>query len=608
MCYLRFLCKLFLFVNICFTWLFINNHSFAIRTNNRYRFSDERIDNLVLDSSTPTPLLEPDLSVYNNIFDLQENAKFKDADILIEKLNNKILLPYVLYQRYMHPQYHDNYLELKDWLSKYSDLPDAVHIYDLAVKRAGSSVGLRKPSMPKRNAYYSEEDKYSQSKLSLSGYYHLTGESRDILRKLIKDFKWALSKGYTKNARLILEDYRTKRLSTFADYHKMSAHLAYQYFIDNEDELALKWAIPAADKLNYCLANWVVGLVYYRKKDLENSKKYFVRMTTSDNLSSWQASTAAFWAYKVNELLPDESQNKEDGKKFLEMAASYPRTMYGIMAISKLAGKLDINWDIPNFSQEDADNIIAWDGGIRAIALIQLGYVSKSAKEFQHLIFKNDEVDNTLIHAVMAFSEVNHLPNMALNLAPYLKDSEGEILYNSCLYPEIKLEPRYGWSIDKALIFALIRQESRFGLFAYSNSGAIGLMQIMPSTAAYVEKDSSLRKTDKYKLYNPEYNISLGQKYLTHLMNEPYIGNSLIKILTAYNAGPGNLRKWEKIINNPLNDPLLFIESLKATETRIYVKRVLTNLWLYRDKMGQSIPSLLALSDGKWPEYISITQ
>ena len=91
-------------------------------------------------------------------------------------------------------------------------------------------------------------------------------------------------------------------------------------------------------------------------------------------------------------------------------------------------------------------------------------------------------------------------------------------------------------------------------------------------------------------------------------MDDPYIGNNLIKLLTAYNAGPGNLKRWERQSNNPTNDPLFFIESLKATETRIYVKRVLTNLWLYRDKMNQNKPSLLALSNGKWPEYISIEQ
>ena len=601
--FLRFLSLFFLMISFIAV-----DYSFAVRTNNRHRFSDEKFDNINLDSSTPTPLLEPDLTTYKNIFDLQENAKFREADKLINQLSNNILLPYILYQRYMHPEYKDKYQELKDWLDKYSDLPDAKYIYDLAVKRSGSSVGLKKPSMPKRNAYYTEEDRHYSATLSLSGHYHLTGESRDILRRLIKDFRWALNKEYTKNARLILEDYRTKKLSTFSDYYKMSAHLAYQYFIDGEDELALKWAIPSADKLNYHLANWVLGLVYFRKNDFENSKKYFEKMTKSDNLSSWAASAAAFWTYKLNELLSDNSVNKNDGRVFLEIAATYPRTMYGILARAKLGNKIDINWDIPNFSREDADNIISWDGGVRAIALIQLGYVNKSTKEFQHLIFKNDEVDNTLIHAVMAFSEVNHLPNMAIDLAPSLKDSEGGVLYASCLYPEISIVPKSGWNVDKALIFALIRQESRFGLFAYSNSGAIGLMQIMPSTAAYVENDYNLARSDKYKLYNPEYNLSLGQKYLLHLMNEPYIGNNLIKLLTAYNAGPGNLRKWEKITNNPANDPLFFIESLKATETRVYVKRVLTNLWLYRDKMKQNIPSLLALSDGKWPEYISIEQ
>ncbi len=584
---------------------FMIKDSFASQTNNRHRFSNEQSTAIQLDKSTPTPLLEPDLTTYKKIFDLQERGLFISADELIPTLNNQILLPYILYQRYMHPDYKDKYSELKDWLSKYSDIPDAAHIYDLAVKRAGSSDGLKKPSMPKRTAYYTEEDVYSSGVMYLSGHYHLTGDARESLRKLISNFRWALRNGYTKNARLTLEDPRTKKMATFADYYKMSAHLAYQYFIDSEDDLALKWAVPAAEKLEYYLANWVAGLVYYRKGDYENSKKHFKKMMAAKDLSTWDASAAAFWAYKTNELMPDDSESKERGKVFLTNAAAYSRTIYGMLANARMGRRINIDWDIPSFSREDADNIIKWEGGVRAIALIQLGYVNKSTREFRQLIFKNDDVDDALVHAVMAFAEANHLPSMALGLAPYLKDSEGDVLYNACLYPEIKAEPEMGWQIDRALVFALIRQESRFGLSAESNSGAIGLMQIMPSTAAYVEKDSSLRKNDRYRLYNPEYNLALGQKYLLHLMNEPYIENSLIKILVAYNAGPGNLRKWEREINNPKNDPLFFIEALRATETRIYVKRVMTNLWLYRDKFRQNVPSLNALADGMWPEYIA---
>lgn len=603
-CNNRFFSVIFCLILSCFlSWSSV----FAQTTNNRHRFSNEVFSGIELSRDTPSALLEPDLSIYKEIFDLQENARFDEANKKIDTLTNKVLLPYVLYQKYMHPKYKDTYAELKKWLDEYSDLPVAAHIYDLAVKRAGSSAGLKRPSSPKRNAYYAPEDVYSSGGMVLEGIYHLSGNNRATLKELITNFKWALRRGYTKNARQSLEDPRMKKLARTSDYYKMASHLAFRYFVDNDyDDLAIKFAKMAADNTNYYLANWVLGLVYFRRQDFENSKKYFKKMTENDGLSTWDAAAAAYWTYKANKKLSSDSENKEDGDKYLEIAASYNRTMYGMLASAQLGRSFDINWDIPEFTREFADKIIAWDAGVRAIALLQLGYLNKAAKEFRWLIFKNDDVDDDLIHAVMAFAEANHLPNITLGLAPYLKDSEGDILYPACLYPEIKVEPTSGWQIDRALIFALIRQESRFGMTAGSSAGALGLMQIMPNTASFLENDASLRKGAKYKLLNPEYNIALGQKYIQHLMSDSYIGNNLIKILIAYNAGPGRLRTLDREIKNPNNDPLFYLEALRIAETRIYVKRVLTNLWFYRSKFGQRIPSLKDLSNDKWPEYISI--
>jgi soluble lytic murein transglycosylase-like protein len=74
-------------------------------------------------------------------------------------------------------------------------------------------------------------------------------------------------------------------------------------------------------------------------------------------------------------------------------------------------------------------------------------------------------------------------------------------------------------------------------------------------------------------------------------------------MLVAYNAGMGNLVKFEKTFNT--SDPLLFIESFTAYETRNYIKRVMSNLWLYRARLNQPLNSLKELADGQWPLYNS---
>ncbi|MEL0110223.1 MAG: hypothetical protein VW835_00685, partial [Rickettsiales bacterium] len=79
-------------------------------------------------------------------------------------------------------------------------------------------------------------------------------------------------------------------------------------------------------------------------------------------------------------------------------------------------------------------------------------------------------------------------------------------------------------------------------------------------------------------------------------------GGSNRPVVFAYNGGPGNLKKWRRN-SEYQNDPLLFIESIPSRETRVFVERVLTNLWIYRFRLGQPAPSLDAVAAGTWPRY-----
>jgi soluble lytic murein transglycosylase len=94
----------------------------------------------------------------------------------------------------------------------------------------------------------------------------------------------------------------------------------------------------------------------------------------------------------------------------------------------------------------------------------------------------------------------------------------------------------------------------------------------------------------------------LGQKYIKILLRDTKINGDLFFMAAAWNGGPGNLNKW-RVNNNYMDDPLFFIESIPSRETRNFVEKVLTNLWIYRDRLGQPTPSLDAIAAGKWPLY-----
>ena len=193
------------------------------------------------------------------------------------------------------------------------------------------------------------------------------------------------------------------------------------------------------------------------------------------------------------------------------------------------------------------------------------------------------------------------MPALAMRLGNLLAEN-GSSRYDSTAYPVPKLTARNGIPIDKALILAFIRQESGFNPNAKSRAGARGLMQLMPRTASFVERDRSYRRSGAKALFNPETNIEIGQKYIDLLRSDDGIGDDLFMIVAAWNGGPGNLVKWRRKLKHQ-DDPLLFIETIPLRETRIFIEHVLTNLWIYRSRLGQPTPSLDAVAAGDWPVY-----
>ncbi|SKA99915.1 soluble lytic murein transglycosylase [Caloramator quimbayensis] len=133
------------------------------------------------------------------------------------------------------------------------------------------------------------------------------------------------------------------------------------------------------------------------------------------------------------------------------------------------------------------------------------------------------------------------------------------------------------YELDPYLIYALIKAESKFNPYAISNKGAIGLMQITPSTGDYIAELLGDKNFSTDKLYNPDKNIKYGCYYLSKLFND--FNGDLDCVLAAYNGGEGNVRKWLKESKNGFT---LEINKLPFDETKKYVKRVKQNYKIYK--------------------------
>jgi soluble lytic murein transglycosylase len=202
---------------------------------------------------------------------------------------------------------------------------------------------------------------------------------------------------------------------------------------------------------------------------------------------------------------------------------------------------------------------------------------------------------------LIGLAESLDLPAAQMRLAQSLGSSEGRLQF-AALYPVPSWQPANGYTIDRALVYSIMRAESAFDPSAESQAGAQGLMQVMPETAQDIAARGALEPPQADDLFEPATSIQFGQAYLEYLLQWSPIGGNLIYMAAAYNAGPGRIAQWRAQLGID-DDPLLFLESIPMREPRVYVKKVLTNLWAYRARLGQPQPSLEALAHNRWPSY-----
>ncbi len=230
------------------------------------------------------------------------------------------------------------------------------------------------------------------------------------------------------------------------------------------------------------------------------------------------------------------------------------------------------DWD-----EADADKVR------RAGRLIELGVAD-------YAVIEADRIDRAKVRRTIGLVE-GGIPALFRYLAG---DFRGAIRETSALSPDpasaglvdriqYPLAPQYVGDCDRKIsgvdplvLHSIIRQESQFQVNALSPAGAVGLMQLMPRTAAEVARKEKKRKPTRKDLLRPDRNIAFGAAYLARLIRG--YGGDFVRAVAAYNAGdPAVSRWWE----GSDGDPALFLERMTYRETRFYVRRVFFNLLQY---------------------------
>jgi len=334
-------------------------------------------------------------------------------------------------------------------------------------------------------------------------------------------------------------------------------------------------------------ANWLAGLDKWQRGDFAGAAVSFARDAEHAGNDPWDKSKAAFWVARA--YLRAKQPDKVS--PWLKQAAQFPLTFYGQLAARALGTAPEVDWNATKFTKAHAQQLLDTRSGKRALALLQVGQPFAAEKEFLLLKSKaRDSVDESLV----AVAQIANLPTLALKMGATQRLYTNSVI-PAALYPVPRWAPEEGFTIDRALIYAVMRQESGFNPNAVSGVGAIGLMQIMPETGKKLGYEPQ-------ELRDPETSMSAGQKYLKTLMGLGMVDDDVLLTAIAYNAGPGSLQKWKKA-SQAGDDALMFLETLPAKETRQFAKRVLAAYWIYQERLGQESPTLKALATGGWPRY-----
>jgi TolA-binding protein len=337
-------------------------------------------------------------------------------------------------------------------------------------------------------------------------------------------------------------------------------------------------------------------LKFYSSPDYDFLSKAF-----SDTVFFQPASY--FWLAMVEGEL-GQSENK---KALLnQLVNKYPLDFYSIMSYPELG------IDLKQFLTGESSQVVAerdiglgewgrkrlrraeklisiglWDSGAGELASLAKGHNNPEFLFYLSQLFEKAGGFQKSIQLTWSITRRNNHQAMSQNLA--------EALFPKAFWVNAK-KAAVKNNLDPWLVLSLMRQESAFNSTVISSAEAVGLMQLLPSTAAEVARSMNLPAPALEELQNPETNILLGTKYLSHLLEQ--FNQNVIFALAAYNAGPNKVESWIKIRKDL--PPLEFMESIPYFETRAYVKKVLRNyaiyLALYQGKASTFLKEILTIS------------
>lgn len=295
------------------------------------------------------------------------------------------------------------------------------------------------------------------------------------------------------------------------------------------------------------------------------------------------------WTYWMGRALQAEAPARpsmEAAQLFRRIAAD--SGFYGQLATEELGGRIVIPPPGAPLTAAEIAAIAANPGFQRALKFFGMRLRFEGTREWNWELRGLSEREHL---AAAEFARQNNILDRMVNTSDRTRVEVDYTQRFPTPHDDIMHPATQTLGLDKAWVYGLIRQESRFIMDAQSSVGASGLMQVMPSTARYVAKKIGLTAFAQDMLADVRTNILLGTSYLNIVLGG--FDGSQVLATAAYNAGPGRLRSWRATLARPV-EGAIFAEIIPYNETRGYVKNVMSNATYYAALFEQRPQSLKA--------------
>ncbi|MEF2071932.1 lytic transglycosylase domain-containing protein [Consotaella aegiceratis] len=279
-----------------------------------------------------------------------------------------------------------------------------------------------------------------------------------------------------------------------------------------------------------------------------------------------------------------EAGGPGNAASYYRQAASFGTTYYGQLAAARLGGRpADVIYPEPTNAERQR---FASREPVQAIQRLEsVDYDSRADILYRELANELDSPGELAMLAVMAERRGDHYLSLKIGKQANNRGVDAPAL----AFPigVIPSDARIS-AAGKALAYAIARQESEFRPDARSPAGALGLLQLLPTTAKHVASANGIPYSLAKLSTDAGYNATLGSHYLGQQIDD--FGGSYILTFIAYNAGPRRAREWIQRFGDPrgksLDEVIDWVERIPFTETRNYVQRVMENYEVYKMRLG----------------------